>query len=173
MCVSTEYARQAFRIDEDRSPEIQTYVENYMFNIEAGEASWIGDGTMYVGVKHLLPNHYLDFEEKRPIRYWPTCPLGALDIENASQKSAAMLENTMQAATNRFQLSMAVSSGWDSRCLLAATRKVRSKIYYYIQKYGGMRDSHPDIKSRVNWRRILALPFISSSAGTIGIIPSM
>jgi hypothetical protein len=125
----------------------------------SGEGCWIGDETKYVGIKHLLPNHYLDFEEKRSIRYWPVSTLEPLEIEHASRKSAEILENTMLAATTRFQLSMAVTAGWDSRCLLAATNKVRSKIYFYIQKYGGMTDSHPDIRIPRKLAQKLGLPF--------------
>lgn len=131
-------------INEDRSPDVQAYINKDMF--ASGEGCWIGDGTKYEGVKHLLPNHYLDFEEKKPIRYWPKYPPGALSVEVAAHKSAEILENTMWAASNRFQLSMAVTSGWDSRCLLAATRNVSFKIYYYIQKYSEMTNSHPDIR---------------------------
>jgi hypothetical protein len=145
------------RIDEDPSAGVRAYVERDMFT--SGEGCWIGDGTKYIGVKHLLPNHYLDFDEKRSVRYWPTCPLDTLDIESATRKSAAMLENTMRAASNRFQLSMAVTAGWDSRCLLAATTNVRSEIYYYIQKYGGMTDSHPDIKIPRKLARKLGFTF--------------
>ncbi len=144
-------------IEEDPSPAVRTYIEREM--IREGEASWIGDGTRYTGVRHLLPNHYLDFEEKRSIRYWPISRLEPLDIENATCKSAEILENTLLAATNRFPLSMAITSGWDSRCMLAATRKVRSKIYYYIQKFGSMTDTHPDIRVPRKLTRKLGIPF--------------
>jgi hypothetical protein len=144
-------------IEEDNSAEIWSYVAKDMF--ASGEGCWIGDGTRYSGVKHLLPNHYLDFGEKKSIRYWPISPLDAVDLETASRKGAEILENTMYAATNRFQLSMAVTAGWDSRCMLAATRKVRSKIYYYVQKYGGMTDSHPDIRVPRKLARKLDIPF--------------
>lgn len=144
-------------IEEDHSPAVEAYVSKDMF--ASGEGRWIGDGTRYVGVKHLLPNHYLDFGEKKSIRYWPISPLDAVKLETASRKSAAILENTMHAATNRFQLSMAVTAGWDSRCMLAATSKVRSKIYYYIQKYGGMTDRHPDIKVPRKLAQKLRIPF--------------
>ncbi len=144
-------------IEEDHSPEVQSYVEREMF--ASGEGSWIGDGTKYLGVKHLLPNHYLDFEEQRSIRYWPVSRLEPIDIEYASHKSAEILENTMLAATNRFQLSMAVSAGWDSRTILAGTRNVQSKIFYYIQKYGGMTDNHPDIRVPRKLTQKLGIPF--------------
>jgi hypothetical protein len=144
-------------IDEDRSQDVRNYIEMDLF--VSGEGCWIGDGTKYLGVKHLLPNHYLDFEKKKPIRYWPKCPPGTLDVENAARKGAEILEKTMRAASNRFQLSMAVTSGWDSRCLLAATRNISSKVCYYIHKYGGMTDSHPDIKIPSKLARKLGFTF--------------
>jgi hypothetical protein len=150
-------------IEEDCSPVVRTFVERDMF--ASGEGCWIGEGTKYVGVRHLLPNHYLDFEEKRSIRYWPDCPRGNLDLESASRTSATILENTMRAATNRFHLSMAITAGWDSRCLLAATTNVRSKIYYYIQKYGGMTDNHPDIRVPRKLTRKLGIPFHITECG--------
>ncbi len=144
-------------IDEDRSPEVRSYIERDLWR--RGEASWIGDGTKYLGVKHLLPNHYLDFEEKVSVRYWPTSILKPLGIECASCSSAEILQNTMLAATNRFQLSMAITAGWDSRAMLAATRNVHSEIYYYIQKFGGMTDSHPDIRVPRKLTQKLGVPF--------------
>lgn len=144
-------------IEEDPSPTVRAYVERDMF--ASGEGCWIGDGTKYAGVKHLLPNHYLDFEEKRSIRYWPISTLEPLEIEYASRKSGEILENTMLAATNRFQLSMAITAGWDSRCMLATTRNVRSKIYHYIQKYGGMTDNHPDVRVPRKLAQRLGIPF--------------
>ncbi len=144
-------------IDEDQAPDVQAYLERHMF--VDGEARWIGDGTKYVGVKHLLPNHYLDFEEKRSIRYWPISTLQHLDLEHAAHRSAQILENTMLAATNRFQLSMAITAGWDSRCMLSATRNVRSRIYYYVQKYGGMTDDHRDIRVPRKLTKKVGIPF--------------
>lgn len=131
-------------IDQDKSSQVRNFVDREIS--AGGEAGWIGDGSMYAGVKHLLPNHYLDLQKGEAIRYWPRAPRTTLDLETAAQSSARILENTMQAATNRFKLSMAVTSGWDSRCLLAATVNVRDKVYYYIQKFYDMTDDHPDIR---------------------------
>jgi hypothetical protein len=144
-------------IKEDHSPAIDEYVSRDMF--VSGEGRWIGDGTRYVDVKHLLPNHYLDLGEKKAIRYWPVSSGETLDFETASRKSADILENTMLAATNRFQMSMAITAGWDSRIMLAAARKVHSKIYYYIHKFGGMTKQHPDIKVPRKLTRKLGISF--------------
>ena len=145
------------QIEEDHSPAVEAYLSKEMF--ASGEGRWIGDGTRFVGVKHLLPNNYLDFGERKSIRYWPMAPFDPLELETASRKGAKILENTMLAATNRFQMSMAITAGWDSRCMLAATRKVRSKIYYYIQKYGGMTDRHNDIRVPRKLTLKLGIPF--------------
>lgn len=146
-------------IEEIRSREISSYINQDMVSIEKGEAAWIGDGTKYVGIKHLLPNYYLDFCEKKAIRYWPKAPLEQLDVDSASRKGTEILKNTMQAATNRFQMSMAITAGWDSRTMLAATRSINYKIYYYIQKFGGMTDSHPDIRIPRKLTKKLGIPF--------------
>jgi len=144
-------------VDEDRSPGVRAFFETDLF---AGkEASWMGDGTRYAGIRHLMPNHYLDLDAKKALRYWPTRPPGNLDEESAAQRSAAMLERTMRAATNRFELSMAVTAGLDSRCLLAAARPVCPRIDFYIQKFGRMTDSHPDIRVPRRLAQRFGFPF--------------
>jgi hypothetical protein len=144
-------------IDEDRSPGVQAFFSRDLY--ASGEAVWTGDGTKYVGIKHLTPNHYLDLEAKKAFRYWPTRPPGTLDLESAAQQSAAILQSTMRAATNRFRLSVAVTSGWDSRCVLAATRPMHSTLDYYVQKFGGMTDRHPDVWVPRRLARKLGFPF--------------
>lgn len=148
---------KVLKISRENSPHVRTYIEKEMY--ARGEGSWIGDGSMYEGVRHLLPNHYLDLQECRAIRYWPVKPRLTLDLEKASQISATILENTMRAATNRFNMSMAITSGWDSRCLLAASRNVRDKVYYYIQKFGDMTDNHPDIRVPRKLTQKIRIPF--------------
>jgi len=128
---------------EDCSNDIVKFIaEDLYIN---GEASWIGDGTKYVGVKHLLPNHYLDFDTKKAVRYWPVKRLERLDVESAAIQSASILKNTMKAAKCRFKLIQAITAGWDSRCLLAATKDIKDDIVYYIQKFGSMNNKHADI----------------------------
>jgi hypothetical protein len=82
-----------------------------------------------------------------------------MPLERGSRTSAAILEKTIRAASNRFQLSMAVTAGWDSRCMLSATRNMRSKIYFYIHKYGGMTRQHPDISVPCRLTKRLGIPF--------------
>lgn len=144
-------------ISKDDSSPVRTFIEKDMF--ASGEASWIGDGSMYKGIKHLLPNHYLDLINGRAVRYWPKTSRPDLEMEAAAVSSARILENTMRAATNRFSMCMAVTSGWDSRTLLAASRKDCEKFYYYVQKFGGMTDEHPDIRVPLKLAKKAHIPF--------------
>lgn len=143
--------------ERDPSPATKRFIEKELF--ASGEGCWIGEETIFLGVKHLLPNHYLDLKQKIAIRYWPKNPNGKIEVENASVMSASILENTILSATNRFRLSMAITAGWDSRCLLAATRKVQQNIFFYIQKYGKMSNHHPDIRVPRKLTKKIGLPF--------------
>jgi hypothetical protein len=51
----------------------------------------------------------------------------------------------MASANNRYKLLLAVSAGWDSRVLLAASRGIIDDCYCFIQKFDNMNSSHADI----------------------------
>jgi len=130
-------------LQKDSSSIVREYADRDMFT--NGEGHWIGDGTPYPGIRHLLPNHYLDLRRSAPVRYWPKHHTATLPCDIAAEEAATILRNTLTAASNRFNLSLAITGGWDSRCLLAASRDVKSKVFYFVQKYGQMTDRHPDI----------------------------
>ena len=88
--------------------------------------------TPYREILHLLPNHYLDFAAGKSFRFWPTrqC-ISPIFVEEGVRIAATILKNTIQAASNRFDLKMSISAGIDSRKTLAATKEVRDKITYF------------------------------------------
>jgi len=94
---------------------------------------------------HLLPNHYLDLTEGRAVRYWPSRKLEHLTLEQATVSSANLLQGVLQSASRRQPLLLAVTAGWDSRVLLAASRDLRGQIYYFTQRYGAMTEAHTDL----------------------------
>ena len=51
----------------------------------------------------------------------------------------------MKSMAYRHSLMLAVTSGTDSRTLLAASKDLREKIYYYINNHNNLGHSHPDI----------------------------
>lgn len=76
--------------------------------------------TPYVGVKPLLPNHYLDLGSRRAIRFWPTAALSPRSVEQAAAEMGELLCGTITAIAKRGSYVLPLSGGRDSRMLLAA-----------------------------------------------------
>jgi len=120
---------------------------------------WVGDETYYHAVKHLMPNHYLDIRSSVARRYWPNRRLEKMDLDTAVKQSCDYLKGTLKAVTTRFDVMMAVTSGIDSRSLLAASREVRDRIYYFINKEPSLNDKSADIRIPKQLFNNLNIPF--------------
>jgi len=119
---------------------------------------WVGDETFYKGIKHLLPNHFLDINLREVRRYWPCEPLGRLSLDEAVERSCAFLQGSMKAIIHRHPIMMAVTAGWDSRTLLAASREIHDKIYFFINNEGLGQD-HRDISIPKKIFESIGVPF--------------
>jgi hypothetical protein len=97
-------------------------------------------------MKHLLPNHYLDIHALKIHRYWPNKPLERIALNDAIEKCASYLGGALKAAAHRHQLMMAVTAGFDSRGLLAASKEIRESVYYFINKHEKMDSNSADIR---------------------------
>jgi hypothetical protein len=104
-----------------------------------------GSATPYAGIRLLLPNHYLDLGTGQPVRYWPTAPLPAIPLRAAIATSAEMLCGLMESARHRFALMVALTAGWDSRLMLAATRPIARDTFYYTAVFGTKTERDPDV----------------------------
>lgn len=122
------------------------------------QSKWIGDETCYEGIKHLLPNHYLDITRREARRYWPNEAIKRLNLDEALSKSCTFLQGIMRALVHRHSVMMAVTAGTDSRTLLAASRGIKHKIYYFINNEG-MGHSHPDISVPRQIFESIGVPF--------------
>lgn len=105
---------------------------------------WIGDITYYQNVRHLLPNHYLHVKNHKAVRYWPKEPIKSLDLDEVVSRSCSFLQGALKAIAYRHPIMMAVTAGTDSRTLLAASKALKDKVYYFINDHGLGHD-HPDI----------------------------
>jgi len=92
----------------------------------------INEKSPYKEIKYLLANHFLDLQTGIVNRYWPNpgC-IGTLSVEESIEKVKPILQNSIKAAANRFNLKMGITAGCDSRKSLAASKEVRDKIYYF------------------------------------------
>ena len=120
-------------------PDLLDFYKNHLY-----ESRWIGDETFYEGIKHLLPNHYLDIVKREVHRFWPNEPIKRLSLEEAVSKSCVFLEGIMRAIVHRHSVMMAVTAGTDSRTLLAASKGLMNNIYFFINNQG-LGHGNPDI----------------------------
>ncbi len=126
-------------IKPSTDPDLLDFYNNHLW-----DSRWIGDETYFGGVKHLLPNHYLKMTTREVQRYWPSTPLTPLNLEEAVEKSCMFLQGIIKAIVHRHPAMMAVTAGSDSRTLLAASKSVQSKIYYFINNHD-MDQNNPDL----------------------------
>jgi hypothetical protein len=141
-------------IGTTNDPEIQHFYRNHLKNCK-----WVGDGTYYKNIKHLLPNHYLDIDTLTSCRYWPAERIQSLDLEDAVDRSCNFLQGALKAAAFRQPLMVAVTAGTDSRTMLAASRGIADKIYFFVNKERDLTDQSPDIRVPKAMFAKLGLPF--------------
>ena len=128
------------------------------FKEQIENSSWIGDETYYSGIKHLLPNHYLNIENRKIVRYWPNEKIKSLEFESAVTKSCNFLKGTLKSMVQRHPVMIAVTAGFDSRTILAATKEIKEKIYYFINDEDMGKD-HPDIRVPKEIFNSIGVPF--------------
>lgn len=112
------------------------------------ENPWFGDGTEFVDVKHLLPNHFLDINNCRVHRLNEIVKFKETDnIKTIIDRSSDILEGSIDSIVKREKVMLAVTAGLDSRLLLAASKKNSNKISYYVSTKNILSKNHMDIKT--------------------------
>jgi len=145
-------------IKPTKNPEKETFYNEDMRKVRE-RRFWVGDETYFDEINHLLPNHYLDVYKMKAYRYWPNEEIKKLDLEKVIEQASSFLKGALKAASNRFDLMMAVTAGHDTRTLLAASKEISGKIYYFINKHKNMRDDHPDISIPKAIFKMIKIPF--------------
>ena len=121
----------------------------HFMNSEYGQKkeNYIPSGTsLYEGVHHLAPNHYLDSSTLQQHRYWPTEHHAINDYESSQEKFASLLQNIVVAGTKKYKLALGVTAGFDSRIILSTSKPVKDNMLFYTLKYRGMTHKSRDIK---------------------------
>lgn len=146
------------KIQNSTDAELLDFVNNHMPRVRNGRL-WVGDGTPFEAVKHLLPNHYLDLARMTSHRFWPNKQLNRLELDDVVSIGASFLKGALKAAAYRYPLMLAVTAGEDSRTLLAASKDISSSIYFFINKHDGLRDHSSDIRIPKDMFRRIGIPF--------------
>ncbi len=106
----------------------------------------IGNTTLYDDIFQLMPNHYLHLNETRTKRYWPNTKFEKMSLQDASIIGAEMIKGYMESISKRYEIMLPVTAGKDSRTLLCATKDIKDKVYYYINKEDTMKETSSDIR---------------------------
>ena len=109
------------------------------------ESAWIGSSTIYENCFHLMPNHFVNVESGQQTRFYPTGPIKEKKLADVIELSCAILQGTMTALVARYGVMVALTSGWDSRVQLAASRHVRDELEYFVYSQSNVQEDHPDI----------------------------
>ena len=131
-------------IPTDEAAERDFINSEYFKN--AKEYWWPGGTSLYQGVKHLLPNHCLDLKKVETKRFWPQEGISPMDLDECVSKSSDLLAGLMRGAAARFEIAFAITGGFDTRVLLAASRDICDDIYFYTSIYGNLDRNSPDIR---------------------------
>lgn len=118
------------KLEKDRNISLNEFINSP--NFIKTQNSWIGSETVFKDVKHLLPNHYLIFNQLQSIRFWPNKPLTKIDLVTATELLSQMLVGSIKAICKRQKVALAVTGGWDSRVLLSASKEINKDICYFI-----------------------------------------
>jgi hypothetical protein len=124
--------------------EAAAYMNSHPFRSNP-EYRWPGEASPFKGLKHLLPNHWLDLDTGTSHRYWPVEPLAHVEPEVAIERLSVLLPGMIRAAAQRFDLALAITAGLDSRLVLAAARDVKDRLSCVTVRQGGMAPDHADL----------------------------
>lgn len=113
-------------------------------NFIKSESFWVGDETVYEDVRQVMPNYYLDLRDRVVKRYWFD-NLEKISFDETTKEISRILKGSVDAVTRRGAVMQSVTAGWDSRVLLAASKRVSDKIYYFVNTMNVYQDEHMDI----------------------------
>jgi len=115
-------------LETNLTPDIQEFINSSEYK---KECAWIGAGTIYDNLWHLLPNHCIDLEALEVKRFWPTTELVEADKNLAVKEVAKIIQGTILSTYYRFKnIALSVTAGVDSRMNLAASKPIKDKIKY-------------------------------------------
>lgn len=104
------------------------------------------DLTVYKQIKHLLPNHYFSFAERKSVRFVNYKERkNAITAGVAAAKTAPLIENLLKYYMRCFKLYCPITSGRDSRVVLSFMLSQDENVETYTMKHSDFSEEEPDI----------------------------
>lgn len=143
-CASQPHVLEEFcNIPKSNSEQLLKFYQSKEF--QKHQKVNIINNTSYDSIKQLLPNHYLDLQTKKHIRFWPSKRNKLVSLNEGVEMGAKILSGILTSANERNELMMALTAGNDTRLLLAASREVSDNVFYYINKIPRYDEKHQDL----------------------------
>lgn len=114
-------------------------------NFARTESAWVGNSTRYTNCFHLMPNHYLDLKKSSQVRFFPNDVIITEKTSMIVESAATILQGAIEAVARKQNVLQALTAGWDSRVLLAASRHFSQNIEYFVDRKGVLSETHPDV----------------------------
>lgn len=94
---------------------------------------WFPAGlTAHEGVSRLMCNHYLDLDEGRTHRHWPTGQIEITeDPDEAVRRINASIVDTIRGLHAGGKLTTTLTAGNETRMILAACREIKDQLNFY------------------------------------------
>lgn len=124
------------------------------------ESAWVGVRTPYANCYHLLPNHYLKVNSAEQIRFFPYRESSGKKTSEIVESAVSILRGILTAIAGQQKVLLALTAGWDSRVLLAASRDVSHNVEYYVDRKGELEEDHPDVWVPTRLAKKLGLNFV-------------
>lgn len=128
----------------EKDEQALEFVDSHEFRAHP-EYRWPGASSPVRGLRHLLPNHTLDLRHGTVTRYWPLAPLPQIAPATAIETIAKQLEGSLRAAAMRFDLTLSLTAGIDSRLVLAASRSITKHLRCATVRQARMADTNADL----------------------------
>ena len=132
--------RELKTINHSEDPVIRDFYQSAVFKKQKLS---IGSTTPFEGIKHLMPNHFLDIASRQMKRFYPSETLISQETEKVASEAAKMIKGFVQAMLRRNQSVMGVTAGYDSRVLFLASQG--EACDYYVSRHASMKDDHYDL----------------------------
>ncbi|MBW1991390.1 MAG: hypothetical protein JRI59_04610 [Deltaproteobacteria bacterium] len=160
-----EIIKAAVGLEREDDEGLLAFVLNPRFARQ--ESAWVGSRTIYKNCHRLLPNHFLKLGASQPVRFFPLVPLEKRGVEEIVAAAVGILQGSFAAITRRTSLTQPITSGWDSRVLLAASRHMAEHIEYYVDRQGALPENHPDIWVPARLTKKMGLNFVLKNSEEI------
>lgn len=105
----------------------------------------VGEYTPFQGVFQVLANHCFNWQSARHQRIFPRAPRREISVSEAIAYLVPRMQHVIAQAVEGKRVHMAITAGWDSRLILAASQPFAQEIDYFTFQRAPRPDDDPDL----------------------------